>query len=85
MDEYVIAFSSFYRAVYAQEKLQENRIGSAVKKVPPNLLKTCGYAVQLKTNNIRDAMNILEQNQIMARGVYLIEYDNGKINYRQIA
>ncbi|HML38583.1 MAG TPA: DUF3343 domain-containing protein [Bacillota bacterium] len=85
MNEYVIAFSSFYRAVYAQEKLQENRIGSAVKKVPPNLLKTCGYAVQLKTNNIRAAMNILEQNQIMARGVYLIEYDNGKINYRQIA
>lgn len=85
MNEYVIAFPSFYRAVYAQEKLQENRIGSAVKKIPPNLLKTCGYAVHLKTNNIRAAIDILEQNQIMARGVYLIEYDNGKINYRQIA
>lgn len=85
MNEYVIAFSSFYRAAYAQEKLQENSIGSAVKKIPPNLLRTCGYAVHLKTNNIRAAMDILEQNQIMARGVYLIEYDNGRINYRQIA
>jgi Protein of unknown function (DUF3343). len=85
MNEYVIAFSSFYRAEYAQEKLQENRIGSALKKIPPNLLRTCGYAVHLKTNSIRNALDILEQNQIMARGVYVIEYNNGSINYRQIA
>lgn len=85
MNEYVIAFSSFYRALYAQEKLQENRIGSSLKKIPPNLLKTCGYAVHLKTNSIRAALDILEQNQITARGVYLLEYANGTINYKQIA
>jgi hypothetical protein len=85
MNEYVIAFSSFYRAVYAQEKLQENRFGSTLKKIPPNLLRTCGYAVHLKTNSIETALDILERNQIIARGVYLIEYENGAINYRQIA
>ncbi|HYE68576.1 MAG TPA: DUF3343 domain-containing protein [Anaerovoracaceae bacterium] len=85
MNEYVIAFSSFYRAVYAQEKLQENRIGATLKKIPPNLLKTCGYAVHLKTNSIRSVLDILDRNQIIARGVYLIEYENGVINYKQIA
>lgn len=85
MNEYVIAFSSFYRAVYAQEKLQENRVRSTLKKIPPNLLKTCGYAVYLKTNSINTALDILDNNQITARGVYLIEYDNGRINYKQIA
>jgi hypothetical protein len=85
MNEYVIAFSSFYRAVYAQEKLQENRVRSTLKKIPPNLLKTCGYAVYLKTNSIDAALDILDKNQITARGVYLIEYDNGKMNYKQIA
>lgn len=85
MNEYVIAFSSFYRAVYAQEKLQENRIRSTLKKVPPNILKTCGYAVYLKTNNIRTAMDVLDQNNITARGVYLVEITNGLLNYRQIA
>jgi hypothetical protein len=85
MNEYVIAFSSYYRAVYAQEKLQENRIGSTLKKIPPNLLKTCGYAVHLKTNSIRTAIDILENSQIFARGVYLIEYVDGAVNYRQIA
>ena len=84
MNEFVIAFSSFYRAVYAQEKLQENRIRSTLKKIPPDLLRSCGYAVYLKTNSIRTALDVLEKNQIMARGVYLIEYLNGTINYKQI-
>ena len=78
MNEYVIAFSSFYRAVYAQEKLQENKLRSTLKKLPPNLLKTCGYAVYLKTNSINAALDILERNQIIARGVYLIEVENGE-------
>ena len=85
MDEYVIAFSSFYRAVYAQEKLQENRIRSTLKKLPPNLLKTCGYAVYLKTNSIYGAIDILDKSQIVARGIYMIEYENGIANYKQIA
>lgn len=85
MNEYVIAFSSFYRAVYAQEKLEEYRIKSALKKIPPNLLRTCGYAVQLKTNNVYNALDILEKFQIQDRGVYLIEHENGEIKYTQIA
>ncbi len=85
MNEYVIAFSSYYRAIYAQEKLQKNRIGSTLKKIPPNLLRTCGYAVHLKTNSIRAVIDLLESHQIIARGVYLIEYVDGTVNYRQIA
>ena len=85
MNEYVIAFSSYYRAAYAQEKLEENRIGSTLKKIPPNLLKTCGYAVHLKTNSIRNALDILEKYQIIARGIYEIEYLNGMVHYKQIA
>ncbi|MBR0600005.1 DUF3343 domain-containing protein [Sinanaerobacter chloroacetimidivorans] len=85
MNEYVIAFSSFYRAVYAQERLQENRIRSTLKKLPPDLLRSCGYAVYLKTNSIFSALDILEKNQILARGVYEIEYFNGTANYKQIA
>ena len=85
MNEYVIAFSSFYRAVYAQEKLQENRIRSTLKKLPPDLLRTCGYAVFLKTNSIHSAIDILDKSQITSRGVYMIEYENGAIKYKQIA
>lgn len=85
MNEYVIAFSSFYRAAYAQEKLEEHRIKATLKKIPPNLLRTCGYAVQIKTNTITTAIDLLEKNQILNRGVYLIQYENGEITYTQIA
>jgi hypothetical protein len=76
MNDYAIAFSSFYRAVYAQEKLQENKILSTLKKIPPNLLRSCGYAVYIKTNNIDNVLEILEKAEIIARGVYRIEYYN---------
>jgi len=85
MNEYVIAFSSFYKAVYAQEKLQENKIRSTLKKLPPNLLKTCGYSLYLRSNSINSALDILESSQIVPRGVYLVEVENGKTNYKQIA
>jgi len=85
MNEYVIAFSSFYRAVYAKERLQENRIGATLKKVPPNLLKSCGYAMYLKTNNIDNALEVLDKNNINAKGIYQIEYNNGSVRYKQIA
>lgn len=85
MNEYVIAFSSFYRAAYAQEKLQENRIRSTLQKVPPNILSSCGYAIYLKTNSIEHAINALERHDITARGVYLVENVNGRTQYRQIA
>ena len=85
MSEYVIAFSSFYKAVYAQEKLQENRIGATLKKIPPDLLKTCGYAIYLRTNSITNAIEVLEKNNIFARGVYQIMHQNGSVQYKQIA
>lgn len=84
MNEYVIAFSSFYRAAYAQEKLQENRIRSTLQKVPPNILRSCGYAIYLKTNSIQAALDSLAKYDITARGVYLVENINGRINYRQM-
>ena len=38
--EYVLAFSSFYKASYAQEKLAEHGMRAAVRKLPPELMKS---------------------------------------------
>jgi len=72
MNEYVIAFSSFYKAVYAQEKLQERGIKTSLKKTPANLLKSCGYALYLKGDKVSSAKEILSQSRIDWRGVYRI-------------
>ncbi|WP_027399406.1 DUF3343 domain-containing protein [Anaerovorax odorimutans] len=72
MKEYAIAFSSFYKAIYAQEKLQENHIRSTLKKLPPEFLRSCGYGLYLKTDSIQRVENILTNSQIDNRGVFII-------------
>lgn len=82
MDEYLIAFSSFYKAVYAQEMLMENRIRATLKKVPTSLMMSCGYALYLSGSSINAAMAALARNKIDIKGLYLIESRNGQTIYR---
>ena len=83
--EYLIAFSSFYKAIYAQEKLQERNIRATLKKLPPELIKSCGYALYLRTNSIQSVISGLDAAQITSKGVFLIDTSQGKANYRRIA
>ncbi len=72
MNEYVIAFSSFYKAVYAQEKLNENHIRSTLKKLPPELIRSCGYGLYVRTNSVDNINRILSKNKIDTRGVFQV-------------
>ncbi|WP_130863887.1 DUF3343 domain-containing protein [Bacilliculturomica massiliensis] len=85
MNEYMIAFSSFYKAVYAQEKVQEKKIRATLKKTPPGLMKSCGYALFLRTNDIDSLVAYLEDSFIDNRGVYRVEQEDGKAYYRMIS
>jgi len=83
--EYLIAFSSFYKAIYAQEKLQERHIRITLKKLPPELIKSCGYALYLRTDSIQSILAALEAAQIVTKGIYLIDTSQGRTNYKRIA
>lgn len=39
--EYVISFSSFYKAAYAQDMLEEAGIASTLKKLPTEFVRSC--------------------------------------------
>ena len=39
--EYVISFSSFYKAAYAQDMLEEAGIASTLKKLPIEFVRSC--------------------------------------------
>ena len=39
IQEYVISFSSFYKAAYAEDMLEEAGIASTLKKLPTELLQ----------------------------------------------
>lgn len=82
---YILAFSSFYKSAYAQEKLAEKGIRSKVKKLPPEIMGTCGYALYLVSPSIQTVIDILNEKEISSQGVYLIEDEGGRILYRKIA
>jgi len=84
MKEYLIGFSSFHRASYAQEKLAEQGFQPEMKRIPPKLLDSCGYALYLQTDSVAEAVDVLEACGITARAVYRIDYEGGAAHYRQI-
>ncbi|MBQ6900123.1 MAG: DUF3343 domain-containing protein [Firmicutes bacterium] len=79
--EYIMSFSSFYKAAYARDTLEQNGISSTLKKLPPELITSCGTGLYLRTDSIQRAREVLDQKNILARGVYLIERE-GKHNKR---
>ena len=71
--EYIMAFSSFYKAAYAQDMLSEAGIKAQLKRLPQELVRSCGTGVYLRTSDIGEAESVLEMRQISVRGVYEIK------------
>ncbi len=70
--EYVISFSSFYKAAYAQDMLEEEGIKSTLKKLPTELVRSCSTGLYLRTDDIAGIRAVFERRQIVPGGVYEI-------------
>lgn len=46
--EYIISFSSFYKAAYAQDMLREAGISASLRRLPAELARSCSTGVYLK-------------------------------------
>lgn len=77
--EYIIAFSSFYKAAYAQDMLEENGINSTLKKLPTELVRSCSTGLYLRIDSITDVQSVFERKEIVPRGIYEIRRQ-GKTN-----
>ena len=86
-DNYIIAFSSFYKAAYAQEKLSDARIKTVAKRLPTDVMRSCGYALYLNASSmqIQNVISVLEQSEIGHRGIYIVDEKEGKTLYKRIA
>lgn len=67
---YIISFSSFYKAAYARDKLLEEGFRASVRRLPPELVKSCGYGIYIKTEDIGEVKHILAENQIAVKSIY---------------
>lgn len=74
--EYLISFSSFYKAAYAEEKLYENGINSSLRKLPQELLNSCSTGLYLRTDEMDKVQRILENAGIYPRGIYRMERES---------
>ena len=73
--EYILSFSSFYKAAYARDILEQEGISSTLKKLPPQLVRSCSTGLYLRTDSIQQARQTLERNRVSVRGIYLIKRD----------
>lgn len=84
MEEYLISFSSFYKAAYAQDVLSEAGISSTLRKLPTELMRSCSSGLYLRSGDIDNVRNALNSRNIISTGVYKIVKSNNKKEYVKI-
>ena len=72
-NEYIIAFSSFYKAAYAEEVLLEKGIQTSLRKLPIEIAKSCSTGLFYKGSRIEEVKRTLAERDISVRGIYSIE------------
>ncbi|MCB6993987.1 DUF3343 domain-containing protein [bacterium 210820-DFI.6.37] len=82
--EYLLTFSSFYKAVYGRDKLKEQGIDSVLKRVPTQLLRSCGQALYISGYDLRSVLAVLSESQIDTKGVYQVIMTDDTPEYRKI-
>lgn len=82
--DYVLTFSSFYKAMYARDKLIERGVTSQLKRVPTELLRSCGQALYITGHDLQKVMVTLSESQIDTRGIFHVVYTDGKPEYQRL-
>ena len=83
--EYIIAFSSFYKAAYAQDMLSEAGINATLRKLPTELVRSCGTGLYMRSESAEPAQLVFAEKQISPRGIYEINRGvGGEKNYIKI-
>ncbi len=73
--EYILSFSSFYKAEYARDVLGQYGIRSILRRLPPEVAHSCSTGVYLRTDSIQKVYEILEKRQISLKNGYRISVD----------
>lgn len=83
--EYILSFSSFYKAAYAADVLEQNGLRSTLRKLPPVMAHSCSTGVYLKIDSIERVQQVLDMKQITTRGIYIIgQNDQGIKTYTRV-
>lgn len=82
--EYILSFSSFYKAAYAKDVLEENGLHSSLRRLPPQIAHSCSTGVYLRIDSIERVRRILDEKQIAVKGTYQISRISGTKTYKRV-
>ncbi len=82
--EYLMAFTSFYKAMYAKDRLRSHGITVVPQRVPAGVFRTCSQGLHVSHCDIHEILHILETGQAAPKRVYEIRFENGKKEYKEI-
>lgn len=72
LKEYIMSFSSYYKAAYAKDVLEQAGINSTLRRLPPQITGSCSTGVYLRTASIETVRQVLDDNQIIVSRLYEI-------------
>ena len=83
-NEYILSLSSFYKAAYAKDVLEENGFHAALRKLPPQITHSCSTGLYLRIDSIERVRGVLAERQITTRGIYQVTRIGGTKSYRSV-
>ena len=83
--EYLLTFSSYYKARYAQDKLHLQGVKSSVKRAPTGLTTSCGYALFVNTEDLQSVLSVFDGEILNYKNLFMIENSSGEAKYKKIS
>lgn len=68
--EYLLSFSSFYKAAYAKDVLEQVGLSSSLRKLPTQIAHSCSTGVYLRSDSIERVQQVLREHDIVVKGFY---------------
>ncbi|MBR3756173.1 MAG: DUF3343 domain-containing protein [Firmicutes bacterium] len=82
--EYLMSFSSFYKAAYAKDVLETHGLRSSLRKLPPQIAHSCSTGIYLRIDSIDRVQQVLKDQEIVYRGCYEIQRIGGEKVYIRV-
>lgn len=82
--EYLLAFTSFYRSMYAKDRLRARGMNAVPMRVPAGVFGTCSQGLYITKSDIEEVVAVLHENDVGPKKIYKVIYVNGRREYREI-
>lgn len=82
--EYLISFSSFYKASYAVDVLYEHGIKANLRKLPIEIANSCNTGLYIRRVAINEIKELLKEHNIVPRAVYEIVITSTGKRYQNV-